>query len=209
MLTKLYFLNSRCLKTILVVSFIGFFSFSFGLQSQESKEKTHKVVSGETLTQISKLYNVSVDQILLWNGLSNANIRIGQKLIIGYQKEQAIEKDSADGHNCTQAMELLVDKVQALYFDVLAANKAPQESYERVFMRSIFSEFDENVFSTNALNDLNFELIEALKADVGLDFYSSAVYNFEPGITDSEDLFYRSRINAGLDWQILVWFSRE
>ena len=203
MLTKLYFLNSRRLKTILVVLFIGFFSFSFGLQSQESKEKTHKVVSGETLTQISKLYNVSVDQILLWNGLSNANIRIGQKLIIGYQKEQAIEKDSADGRNYTQAMELLVDKVQALYFDVLAANKAPQESYERVFMRSIFSEFDENVFSTNALNDLNFELIEALKADVGLDFYSSAVYNFEPGITDSEDLFYRSRINAGLDWQIL------
>ena len=43
----------------------------------------HTVVKGDTLYGISKKYGVSVDQILNWNKMSNSNISIGQKLIVG------------------------------------------------------------------------------------------------------------------------------
>ncbi len=196
-------MNTRHLKPFLIIFLIGLFSFSTCVNAQELKVKEHQVISGESLYKIARQYNVTVDQILTWNGLTSSSIRIGQKLIVGYAVEEAPETDDNQFRDYTKAMELLVDKVQGLYFDVLSSNKNPEKSYERVFMRSLVSEFDESTFSTDALNDLNIELIEALKADIGLDFYSSAVYNFEPGITDTEDLFYRSRINAGLDWQIL------
>lgn len=170
------------------------------LIGQELISLKHEVHSGETLYSLSRQYGVSVDQLKAWNNLQENGIGIGQVLIVGFEAPELETKVEAD---YTEALGTLVEKVQGLYYDVLAANKDPQESYERVFMRSLISEFDENIFSSDALSDLNLELIEALKADIGLDFYTSAVYNFEPGITDTEDLFYRSRINAGLDWQIL------
>lgn len=40
----------------------------------------HTVVSGETLYQISKAYNVSLDDLKSWNNLSDNNIKLGQEL---------------------------------------------------------------------------------------------------------------------------------
>jgi len=183
--------------TLILVSQILFAS---NVSAQELIVKNHEIQSGETLFSIARKYNITVDQIKAWNTLIGNSIQVGQTIIVGYEAPEIKSRPEAD---YTEALSALVDKVQGLYFNVLSANKNPEAVYERVFMRSLVSEFDENVFSTDALNELNLELIEALKADVGLDFYSSAIYNFEPGITDTEDLFYRSRINAGLDWQIL------
>lgn len=41
---------------------------------------THKVVKGDTLYNITKRYNVTVDQLKEWNNLEDINIKLGQKL---------------------------------------------------------------------------------------------------------------------------------
>lgn len=41
---------------------------------------THVVVKGDTLYNITKRYNVTVDQLKEWNNLDDINIRLGQKL---------------------------------------------------------------------------------------------------------------------------------
>ncbi len=42
----------------------------------------HVVQPSETLYSISKKYGVTVQQVQNWNGLSNNNVRLGQKLVI-------------------------------------------------------------------------------------------------------------------------------
>ena len=45
--------------------------------------KTHKVVAGETLYRISIKYNVKIETLRKWNGLSKNNgIRSGQSLFV-------------------------------------------------------------------------------------------------------------------------------
>lgn len=51
-------------------------------KSPENLKKTHVVKSGETLYSISKLYNVSLDQIKKWNKLESESLSLGQTLII-------------------------------------------------------------------------------------------------------------------------------
>ncbi|MDC1395273.1 LysM peptidoglycan-binding domain-containing protein [Bacteroidia bacterium] len=41
---------------------------------------SHLVVKGDTLYNICKRYNVTVDQLKKWNKLSDINIQLGQKL---------------------------------------------------------------------------------------------------------------------------------
>lgn len=54
------------------------------------EEKMHKVVKGQTLYQVSKLYTVTVDDIKKWNKLESDNIREGQELIIILHKEKLL-----------------------------------------------------------------------------------------------------------------------
>jgi membrane-bound lytic murein transglycosylase D len=42
----------------------------------------HTVAPGESLYRISKQYNVTVQQLMEWNGLSDFNVKLGQKLIV-------------------------------------------------------------------------------------------------------------------------------
>jgi LysM repeat protein len=42
----------------------------------------HKVKTGENLRQIALRYNVSIEQLMEWNGLRTTNIYVGQKLSI-------------------------------------------------------------------------------------------------------------------------------
>lgn len=44
--------------------------------------KTHVVAKGETLFSISKKYGVTMKQIQDWNGMTDNNVKLGQKLII-------------------------------------------------------------------------------------------------------------------------------
>ena len=46
----------------------------------ETPVTTHKVISGESLSGISKAYNVSVDELKKINNISNSNIHAGQEL---------------------------------------------------------------------------------------------------------------------------------
>ncbi len=55
-----------------------------------SGEVIHTVAAKETLFSISKLYNVSVDEIKSWNNLSDNNLSTGQKLTIK-KKATALE----------------------------------------------------------------------------------------------------------------------
>lgn len=50
----------------------------------QNQPKYHKVQAKETLFAISKLYNVTVDDIKKWNGLGSNTISIGETLIVGY-----------------------------------------------------------------------------------------------------------------------------
>lgn len=47
-----------------------------------AKPSSHKVVSGDTLSKISRRYGVTIDAIKKANGMTNDNIKIGQKLKI-------------------------------------------------------------------------------------------------------------------------------
>lgn len=50
----------------------------------------HKVKSGENMRQIALRYNVSIEQVMEWNGLSTTNIYVGQKLTIYTNQAQAV-----------------------------------------------------------------------------------------------------------------------
>jgi LysM repeat protein len=45
-------------------------------------DRKHKVAAGETLFSISKLYDVSVDEIKAWNNLKDNSLSLGQELVI-------------------------------------------------------------------------------------------------------------------------------
>ncbi|MGM0898464.1 MAG: LysM peptidoglycan-binding domain-containing protein [Bacillota bacterium] len=48
----------------------------------QANSTTYRVVSGDTLSKISRSYKVSVAQLMSWNNLSTSNIRVGQVLKI-------------------------------------------------------------------------------------------------------------------------------
>ncbi len=48
----------------------------------DKNSKIHVVKSSETLFSISRAYNIQVDDLRKWNGITDNNISIGQKLII-------------------------------------------------------------------------------------------------------------------------------
>jgi len=66
----------------------------------------------------------------------------------------------------------------------------------------LWNEFVNDNFSMN--NNFSYEVNDenSLK-DIGLKWVSDATYNFSPGISDSEDLFFRSKVSTGIDWGIL------
>ncbi|MFM7764642.1 MAG: LysM peptidoglycan-binding domain-containing protein, partial [Sphingomonadales bacterium] len=53
----------------------------------------HTVLAGETVYSISRLYNISVDSVINWNHLANANIRVGQELRVSWVRKTMQHKD--------------------------------------------------------------------------------------------------------------------
>lgn len=63
--------------------------------------------------------------------------------------------------------------------------------------------FDKEVTANNNfVAGRNIEIADA-QTDFGLKWVSDATYNFSPGISETEDVFFRSRVSTGLDWVIL------
>lgn len=62
----------------------------------EFKDIEHVVEKGEYLGTIARKYNVSVNNLLEWNALSDTNIKLGDKLIVGKEevKNTPIDKKS-------------------------------------------------------------------------------------------------------------------
>jgi N-acetylmuramoyl-L-alanine amidase len=48
----------------------------------EAMERQHRVVQGDTLTHIASRYNVNVEQLLKYNGLNSAAVKVGQTIKI-------------------------------------------------------------------------------------------------------------------------------
>jgi membrane-bound lytic murein transglycosylase D len=63
-------------------------------QKAEFKDIEHVVEKGEFLGTIARKYNVSVNTLLEWNSLSDTNIKLGDKIIVG--KEEVIVNNSKD-----------------------------------------------------------------------------------------------------------------
>ncbi|MEH0156559.1 LysM peptidoglycan-binding domain-containing protein [Limibacter armeniacum] len=77
-------LNS-IIKTLL--SFLLFFTFAFGANAQATKHdaqevRTHQVEQGETLSSISRLYKISLKDLMEANNKVDSYIRIGECLTI-------------------------------------------------------------------------------------------------------------------------------
>ena len=56
--------------------------------------------------------------------------------------------------------------------------------------------------NNNFIVDRNTRITDS-QTDFGLKWVSDATYNFSPGISETEDVFFRSRVSTGLDWVIL------
>ena len=50
--------------------------------AQVSVKTLHTVATGETLFGIAKMYNISVDQLKAWNGITTNELKVGQALMI-------------------------------------------------------------------------------------------------------------------------------
>jgi LysM repeat protein len=50
--------------------------------SAQSLKGVHTVVSKETLFSISKLYNISIDQLKQWNNITGSEVKVGQNLFV-------------------------------------------------------------------------------------------------------------------------------
>ncbi len=60
-------------------------------QSQPSGDRLHKVAPKETLFSISKLYDVTVDDIKAWNNLKDNSLSTGQQLVIKKKSTLSVE----------------------------------------------------------------------------------------------------------------------
>lgn len=62
---------------------------------------------------------------------------------------------------------------------------------------------DKDIAANNNFNANRNAVSADSQTDFGLKWVSDATYNFSPGISETEDVFFRSRISTGLDWVIL------
>ena len=68
-------------------------------QSITSGDIMHIVKQGETLFSLSKTYQVSVNQLMAWNNLSDASIDLGDELIVGKKQVQVVQQPAENSSN--------------------------------------------------------------------------------------------------------------
>jgi LysM repeat protein len=94
-LNNLQSLNLSIGDTLFVVNETNNTITSVKTEKIDSLQTVHIVVASETLFSISRKYQVEIQQIQTWNGLSDYNISIGQNLIVG-SSDNIIPETSAD-----------------------------------------------------------------------------------------------------------------
>ena len=56
--------------------------------SDEDEEIVHKLKRGETLLQLTRKYNVTLNDLRAWNSLEDDNVLIGQEIVIKTNKNK-------------------------------------------------------------------------------------------------------------------------
>jgi len=69
------------------------------LEQTPMLETVHHVVAGDTLSGIAAAHDVTVDELMEWNGLSQSIILVGQELVIHGPKPQASDPSEARDEN--------------------------------------------------------------------------------------------------------------
>lgn len=68
----------------------------------------HTVLRGEILSSIATKYNVTLNEIALWNNLKSFNVFVGQKLkIVSKVQLPALELNSSENHNTVKSKQVL------------------------------------------------------------------------------------------------------
>lgn len=66
------------------------------ISQDKSSTKSYTVKKGDTLSEIGEEYNVSVNELMDWNDLSNTIIRIGQELKINHPSKESNNAKTED-----------------------------------------------------------------------------------------------------------------
>lgn len=161
---------------------------------------THQVQRGETLYRLSLIYNISIDSLKQINGLTQDIITTGQPLIVGYGKSSRKETNTE-----LNSYERLISELRVVYDGTTAAT--PHHTINPYHSSSELTDlFEAGVIKSESVQ-LNNEIFEAeikrLQGDIGLRTTARFTHNFEPGISDSEDVFFNNRLSIGLSWEIL------
>ena len=113
----------------------------------------HKVKSGETLTSISKLYNISVDELKKQNDLKNGKIMVGQQL-----KIQPVQKVDIKDANDKVLATVEVTTPNSVNKPVVAENSVSEEKPLKHKVKngeSLFSIATKYKITVNELKELN------------------------------------------------------
>jgi len=86
----------------------------------------HQVQKGETVFSISKKYNTDVQTILMWNNLTKPEIRIGQELIVGYEKSDNADQVTVTTENLNAVAEEKEENIS-----LPNANESPTSQKEK------------------------------------------------------------------------------
>ena len=83
----------------------------------------HMVKGGETLYRISKMYQVSIPNLVKWNNLLSTDLGVGEKLIVGLPESVMAEESKISEASEEQLMavhEIDYSKLKPIHHDVLA-----------------------------------------------------------------------------------------
>lgn len=129
-------------------------------QSPVSRSGVHTVEQGQTLFSIARQYQVSVDDIRRWNGLTGNDLRIGQVLYVA-QPEQERPVIAPESRQETQRTEVKVTKTEPATQRPPANNQTSQtgQSAESIRISESLKSGDEIVESGLA------ELIEGTEGN--------------------------------------------
>ncbi len=103
--------------------------------SASTDRKTHKVVASQTLYSISRMYNVTTEEIKAWNNLGGNSLSIGQTLIVsapGTVTTKTPESNSSMLPPSGTASQVAKDSPASLPNDVSNSKPLPVESTEEI-----------------------------------------------------------------------------
>ena len=82
-----------------------------GVAQGSGAEKTHIVQPGETLGSIARMYRTYISQLIAWNGLKDADVVPGQKLIVFGGSENGLSSQSEASNSLNFRKQIIRHKV--------------------------------------------------------------------------------------------------